>query len=378
MSRIAFSAQFFLFMEFRPMFVPFGHNDELEFLPYQNTSTCPQSPDVRDWNPLVGILEIENRNDVEVAMKVAVTGGSGFIGANIVRHLVSKGHEVFVIAHRSKPFEAEQLKCETVQCDISDFESLQKIRVKGVEVLLHLAAQSSGPKSFEFPDIDIRVNVLGTLNMINWCCENQINRILFASSFTVYGELSGREQLQEEDICDPKSVYGLSKYTSEQLLKVYATPHGINWNVLRMFNVYGPGQDLTRKDQGMVGIFLNYLRQGDYVSVKGRLDRFRDFAYIDDIVAGWEYCLMNGDHPNEVYNLATGVKTHISELIQTLIDAFGKTNIVQIKEIGSTPGDITGCYADVSKFSRDFNFEAQYSLERGIHEMVKWACLKPR
>ena len=94
--------------------------------------------------------------------------------------------------------------------------------------------------------------------------------------------------LSEDVICKPKSIYALSKFTCEQLFKIYAEPHGIKWNVLRMFNIYGPGQDLSRSDQGMVSIFLNIVRNNDYVGVQGSLDRFRDFIYIDDVVQGWE------------------------------------------------------------------------------------------
>lgn len=305
-------------------------------------------------------------------MKVVITGGTGFIGRNIVRHLASKGHTIFLLTHLSKPLGIEEINCKIFKCDISNFKTLQNISIKGIDALIHLAAQSSGPKSFKIPEIDISTNVLGTLNIIKWCNKNKINRILFASSFTVYGDVIGKEQLQEEDLCHPNSIYGLSKYTCEQLLKIYGIPLGINWNILRMFNVYGPDQNLSRKDQGMVNIFMNYIRKDNYIPVKGSLNRFRDFIYIDDVVKGWEYCLMNDKNPNKVYNLGSGTKTYIYELIQTLIKAFGKNKDIKIKEINSTPGDIIGCYADISKFYKDFNFKPKFSLDTGIREMVKY------
>ncbi len=96
----------------------------------------------------------------------------------------------------------------------------------------------------------------------------------------------------------------------------YAQPKGIRWNALRMFNVYGPGQDITKPDQGVVGIFMNMLLQRDDVQVKGRLDRFRDLIHIDDVVQGWDRCLHGGAY-NQAFNLGTGDKTTFEGLIRS-------------------------------------------------------------
>ena len=113
--------------------------------------------------------------------------------------------------------------------------------------------------------------------MIKWCENNSVYRILFASSFVVYGDNLEQPRAIENDHCNPKSIYALSKYYCERLLEIYAQPRGINWNILRMFNVFGPGQDMSRDDQGMVSIFLKIVKDSDFVGVQGRLDRFRDF-----------------------------------------------------------------------------------------------------
>ena len=180
------------------------------------------------------------------------------------------------------------------------------------------------------------------------------------------------EILTEEEACHPKSVYALSKYTCEQLLKVYATPHGIDWDVLRMFNVYGPGQDLSRNDQGMVSIFLNLVKNSNYIGVQGRLDRFRDFIFIDDVVQGWERCLLNTTYRNQIYNLGSGQKTYLSELIDKLIEAYQKTGLVTVEEVGKTQGDILGCYADITKISKNLGYQPQFNLEKGIQEFKDW------
>ena len=304
-------------------------------------------------------------------MRIAITGGTGFIGKNIVRHLLLKGHEILLLTHNAKlKIKSDHFK--SVKCDITNLKTLEQISVKKIDVLLHLAAQSSGPKSFEIPEIDIKTNIFGTLNMIKWCDQNNIKRILFASSFTVYGDVFNEEKLKEDFSCKPKSVYGLSKYACENLLRIYGMSLGIEWNALRMFNVYGQGQDSNLKDQGIVNIFKDFIINGNYIPVKGSLNRFRDFIYIDDVVDAWEACLMIDKNPNQVSNLASGDKTHISELINVLIEKFGNKKDIKIEEIGSTHGDIMGCYADISKFCKDFNFKPKHSLNEGIAKMFEF------
>ena len=134
-----------------------------------------------------------------------------------------------------------------------------KLNFSNVDALIHLAAQSSGPKSFHIPHHDINLNIF--VNIIDLCINNSIKKILFASSFVVYGERTNgiEAAIKEDDFCNPKSIYASSKFYCENLLKNYAEPKGLSWNTLRMFNVFGPGQDITKKDQGVVGIFLNML-----------------------------------------------------------------------------------------------------------------------
>ena len=305
-------------------------------------------------------------------MKIAITGGCGYVGSKIAQKLLLAGHEVLIIENFSTSVNEELKNCQIVKCDITNSNDLANLKVKGYDVLLHLAAQSSGPKSFEIPDIDIKINILGTLNMINWCRDNSVDRIIFASSFVVYGDNPDTEILSEDERCKPKSIYALSKYTCEQLLQIYAEPHGIKWNVLRMFNIYGPGQDLSRNDQGMVSIFLNLVKNKEYIGVQGSLDRFRDFIYIDDVVQGWELCLSNNNVSNQVFNLGSGTKTYLSNLIDTLIDVYGKAGKVKVEEVGSTQGDIMGCYADISKISNKLGYNPKFNLNQGIELFKDW------
>lgn len=303
--------------------------------------------------------------------KVLITGGFGFVGSRLVRHLRSSGLEVVIMEHAAATAPSDIAAVQVVRADITDESSLAAAPLAGVDAVLHLAAQSSGPRSFSIPVMDVKLNVLGTLNVINWCLANQVERLLFASSFVVYGDHADREALDETTPFRPKSVYAGSKLAAEHLLMNYAQPKGIRWNALRMFNVYGPGQDITKPDQGVVGIFMNMLRHKDSVQVKGRLDRFRDLVCIDDVMQGWERCLRGGAY-NQAFNLGTGEKTTYEGLIRALATVMGKADRVRIEELPGTPGDMQGCIADVSRIRKELGYVPAVPLVDGLRQMWRW------
>lgn len=302
-------------------------------------------------------------------MKLVVTGGRGYIGSRVVNKLLRAGHEVIILDNLSTSVDLEQNSCEFFEADITDYESLSEIKIKDVDAILHLAAQSSGPRSIEIPDIDININITGTLNIIKWCSLNNIPRILFASSFVVYGDHDLNSALNEQAECKPKSIYALSKRYAERLFDIYAEHHQISWNVLRQFNVYGPGQDLSRTDQGMVSIFMKIIMNEESVKVQGSLDRYRDFIHIDDVVSGWELCLEKG-LPNHIYNLGSGQKTTLRDLIEAIKIAMKKN--IPVHEVGSTPGDIMGCYANIDKIRNHLGFNPKFDINKGVLDMATW------
>ena len=159
----------------------------------------------------------------------------------------------------------------------------------------------------------------------------------------------------------------------EHLLTTYAQVKGIKWNALRMFNVYGPGQDITKGDQGVVGIFMNMLLKQDVVQVKGSLDRFRDLVHVDDVIQGWDLCL-HSDIYNESYNLGSGTKTTYRDLIVSLAKVMGKEDTLKLEELPGTPGDMMGCYADITKIKKNLNYNPKYNLIEGIRDMYNWVA----
>lgn len=303
--------------------------------------------------------------------KVLITGGFGFIGTRMVKHLRNKGLEVIVMEHPCAQTPPGLEEVQVLRADITSEESLVQIQMAGIDAVLHLAGQASGERSFYEPVLDVKLNILGTLNIINWCIANKIDRLLFASSFNVYGDHPESDLYNESMECHPKSVYATSKLTSEYLLRNYAQPKGIRWNVLRMFNVYGPGQNISRSDQGVVGIFMYMLMKSDEVQVKGRLDRFRDLIYIDDVIQGWERVLFSKAY-NQTFNLGTGIRTTFEELIRTTAEVMDKSDRLVINQLDGTPGDMLGSVADITRIRKEVQYSPKYPLKDGLKEMWEW------
>jgi UDP-glucose 4-epimerase len=303
--------------------------------------------------------------------KIVITGGFGFIGARFVKHFQKKNVEVIVMEYPTAMIPEGFPTCDIIRADITERGFIDSLKVSGVDAVLHLAAQSSGPRSFTIPETDIKINVLGTLNTIDWCIKNGIDRFLFASSFVIYGDHPESEMLDEETVCNPKSVYATSKLACEHLLTSYAQVKGVKWSALRMFNVYGPGQDITKSDQGLVGIFMNMLLKQDSVQVKGSLNRFRDLIHVDDVIQGWDLCLYANIY-NQSYNLGSGVKTTFIDLIKSIAKVLGKEEIVNIEELPGTPGDMMGCYADIRKISNQLGYKPKNDIQSGLQNMYEW------
>ncbi len=304
---------------------------------------------------------------------IIITGGLGYLGSHLTKKLINEGYKVIIFDNFFTNTCSKIKGSKVIKCDITNYRNLNKIKLKNIHAVLHLAAQSSGPKSIEFPDLDVRLNILGTVNILKYCKENKIKNFLFASSFTVYGDPIKSQILKEKDSCYPKSLYGISKHTCEQYIKILCKKYSINWSIIRMFNVYGPGQDLSRRDQGIVSIYLSYIKEGNYLPIKGSLNRFRDLIYIDDVVDAWVKCLKNRKYKNEIYNLGSGKKTFIKEIIDEIILVYGKTGKVKIKKIAPTPGDINGCYASIKNISKKINFKPKISFKKGIRLFKDWA-----
>lgn len=304
--------------------------------------------------------------------KILITGVAGFIGSKVASRFLKEGYEVVGVDDLSVGKDVNIPKgVEFVRGDLALQDTMNKLPL-GCKKILHLAGQSSGEISFDDPVSDLEKNTISTVNLINYGIKNKAERIVYASSMSVYGNVADKP-ISENIEPKPLSCYGVGKLAAEGYLKVYSQQ--LPYVSLRMFNVYGPGQDLSNMRQGMVSIFLaQALQNGNEVIVKGGLDRFRDFVFIDDVVEVWFRATLNDFAKNQVINVGTGVRTTVEDLLLSLKEQIPLFNyFVQ----GSTPGDQNGIFSDPTKLKEILEIPRLVELNEGLPEFVQWARLQP-
>ncbi len=205
--------------------------------------------------------------------------------------------------------------------------------------------------------------------LAEWALRRGIPAFVHASSMGVYGQ---PDTLPVSETIEPRPIswYGASKLAAERAL-VVAGEQGLRTVSLRMFSIYGPGQDLTEMRQGMASIFLAMLLRGEPVEVHGSLDRVRDFVFIDDCVSAWRLAL-EGD-VRGAFNIGTGVGTSVGDLVTQLVAATGLPADHPVTSIGTTPGDQTTMIADPARAVLELGWEARTALPDGLAAMVRWA-----
>lgn len=299
-----------------------------------------------------------------------VTGGAGFIGSHIAKRLVSLGYKVTVIDNLSNGSEENiPSEAEFIKVDLSEEKSLSSLKNISCDGIFHLAAQSSGALSFENPLLDLKSHVMATYFLLDWCKNNGVRRFLFSSSTTTYGDPLYLP-IDERHPQQPKTYYAAGKMACEAYIRFFQTI-GIETTILRLPNVYGPCQNLANKDQGMVSIYLSYILENSPIVVKGSLDRFRDFIYVDDVVDAFLTALDNRTSFGKIYNVATGKKTTVREIINGLVKVCGYMDYpIEIKE--GTPGDQFGVVSNVDLIKRELGWSAKTEIDDGLLETVRY------
>ena len=308
-------------------------------------------------------------------MNILITGGAGFIGCSLIKLLIKKNSEVllYVIDNFSSGkniIKSKQIKY--FNFDISKKRNFKKIPIINFDIVIHLAAQSSGPKSYKNSVEDFETNCVGTYNLLNFMKENNLKNILFTSSMAVYGDKKIKF-VKETSKLKPKSNYGKNKFVAEEYIKFFCK-YNIDYTILRLFSVYGPGQDLKNKSQGMLSIYLSYILDNKPIKVAGNLDRIRDFIYIEDVVNVIYKIIINkksSKFRNQTFNLGAGKKITVLKLINLLKKLFGKDHL-KIKKISRTYDDQEGVIANIDKLVLVMNNLQFTPIDKGIRFIKKF------
>ncbi|CAM8663883.1 WcaG Nucleoside-diphosphate-sugar epimerases [Oxalobacteraceae bacterium] len=300
--------------------------------------------------------------------RILITGVGGFIGSHVARRFLQEGYAVVGVDDFSngKP-ENVPAGVDLIEGDLAQRSTTLRIP-SDCRKILHLAGQSSGEISFDDPVADLEKNTVSTLNLIQFGIEHSVERFLYASSMSVYGAVEDAP-ISESRGCRPLSCYGVGKYASEGYLRVYQSK--LPAVILRMFNVYGPGQDLSNLRQGMVSIFLaQALATTGRIEVKGSIERFRDLVYIDDVVEAWFRATTLEGAKGRTLNIGTGIRTTVGVLLKGICSLVpGASYDVH----GGTPGDQSGIYADISALKDVLGIEAFTMPEAGLKQFADWA-----
>jgi len=301
---------------------------------------------------------------------ILVTGAAGFIGSAISKRLIATGYSVVSIDNLSTGEQGNIPEgVEFYQGDCQNHKIYETIPKKKYDAIFHIAGQSSGEISFDDPSYDLRTNAESTLHLLKFAHKMNCTRFIYAGTMSVYGKKPD-EPVKENVQLKPQSFYGVGKVASEHYMRLFE-PYGIKSTSLRLFNVYGPGQNMGNLRQGMVSIFMAQMLENHHIHIKGSKDRYRDFVYIDDVVDAFMACLDSKSSYGQAINIGSGKKTTVGELIKKMTDLYPKQ--VTVEYSGSTSGDIHGIYADISYATQVLNFNPKTELEHGLNQMLDWA-----
>lgn len=311
-------------------------------------------------------------------MKILLTGGAGFIGSHLAERLLAAGHEVVCLDNFNDFYDPaiKQRNIERalsspgytlVTGDILDRDLLDRVFDKhgGIDCVAHLAAYAGVRPSIERPEIYQRVNIEGTVNLLERARIYGVPRFVFASSSSVYGGRTEVPFRETDDVMRPISPYAATKVAGEALCHAYHHLFGLAVHVLRFFTVYGPRQ----RPEMAIHLFAARLRRGEPVRIFGDGGSSRDYTFIDDIVAGVQASIERCAG-FQVLNLGGSATTSLDGLIALL----GRRLRVEpvVERAPEQPGDVPVTFADVSRAERLLDYRPQVDIETGIGRFCDW------
>lgn len=305
-------------------------------------------------------------------MRFLVTGGAGFIGSALVNRLVSTGHEVRVLDDLSAGDPASlHPQAILTRGDVNDIPKLWTL-LQGVDCVYHLAARVSVPESVLYPREYNAVNVGGTVSVLEAMRAVGVKRVVLSSSGAVYGE-QPEQPLREDMPPDPRSPYAVSKLSAEHYLRTTGILWGIETVSLRIFNAYGPSQQLPAAHAPVIPQFLKHALRGGSLIIHGDGEQTRDYIYVDDVVDALVAAATAPEVNRLVINVGSGVETSTN----ALVDLIGRVLQKELTPLhtNTQSGGVSQMQADLTLAQRKLNFHPKIGLEEGLNRVL---MLDPR
>lgn len=298
--------------------------------------------------------------------RVLVTGGAGFIGSNMLRALLERGDEVRVLDNFSTGLrdnlEGLEEDLELVEGELRSYERVHNA-TRGVELVFHLGALPSVPRSVQDPLTTGAVNVEGTLNVLLAARDEGVRRVVFASSSSVYGN-SGPLPRREDAAPDPDAPYGVAKLAAERYCVSFSRVYDIEAVALRYFNVFGPRQNPASQYAAVVPKFIAAVAAGDPVPIEGDGMQSRDFTFVSNVVDANLLAADADGVSGRVLNIAAGGSHTVDELADTVGRLLDRP--LEKQYLPPRPGDVRESWADISAARELLGYEPRIGFEEGL------------
>ena len=305
-------------------------------------------------------------------MRYLVTGGAGFIGSNTVDELVRRGHDVVALDDFSTGKAANlahvKAKIKFIENSIANLDAVREA-CRGVDRVIHLAAQTSVPRSVNDPIETNLINVDGTLNVLVAAREAKVKRVVFACSCAVYGKTSVLP-IPENTALAPISPYGLTKQVGEAYGRVFEELYGLEFVSLRYFNVFGPRQDPGSAYSGVLSLFNAALLGGTQPTVYGDGEQSRDFVYVENVVEANLLAAEVKSAPGRSFNIGTGERYTLNETLRLLEKITSRAACA--KYAAAREGDIRDSQADITLALERLGFRPRFGFEEGLKRTWEW------
>ena len=301
-------------------------------------------------------------------MKVLVTGGAGFVGANLVRLLLEEGFEVCVLDNfsRGRKDYLSGLDVRIFEGDIRNADFLES-SFQNTDAIIHLAAYGSVIESLQDPESNFEMNVVGTFNVLRAAVKSSIGRLIFSSTG---GAIMGNTPppVDEKSLPRPISPYGASKLCCEAYCNAFSASYGIQAINLRFANVYGP---YCSHKKGVINQFHNRIQNKQPLIIYGDGSSTRDYIHVDDLCCGILLALKNQRIKNDTFHIASGRETSLLELAQIFRAVSGSINH-EIQYQPSRPGEVEKNFASFDHAKSELGFFPKINLEEGLANTFQW------
>lgn len=304
-------------------------------------------------------------------MSILVTGGAGFIGSAMVKHLLNEGFEVkafdLPMQFIRNPLPDKAIVCEGSIMDINDLSCA----IKDCDYIIHFAARLGVKKTEEHQLTTLYTNIQGTINVLEACIKDQVDKVLFASSSEVYGDQT-KISISENNPLNPKSVYALSKLAGEYFIKAYYQRYEVDYTIIRFFNIYGNGQ----RNDFVIPRFVENIKQNKPPQIYGTGEQVRAFCHVDDAIKGSYLALLNKNANSEIFNIGNDTEPVSMEELAFRVINLAKKDFdplyipIEVSDRTSSR-EIYTRVPNISKAKKILGYKPSISLNEGILKMLE-------